>query len=325
LKRGLQQAHPVGTVAIPRLEPERAVVKSVAVDDNQITLMSGVKSVYADGDLVLPDFFRSVELVRLDLHRHPVMIHGRLMDRSSNAPIPGAIVGLQQFWRQQPPANTVSSPSPGVLVHLSPPLVSQHAIGDVVARMSMVPVVTEVTLLLEDVALGRQMISVARLGTLGVGSILQLDGDRLDLLEYVVVLAVHGSDPEAAAHLELTHSLGFTHRRNAKVQQVVATTLGTPWVLEVEALSGDSSIFLTSSSGLVAEQIVRITGGSGSDSFHRLWQYRAQTDAEGYYRFPPIHRVAQLELQAQASGVTQDQLVVLQDRQAVDPVDFAFA
>ena len=53
------------------------------------------------------------------------------------------------------------------------------------------------------------------------------------------------------------------------------------------------------SSGLVGADEIEITGGPRPDEYHRVKTFSVTSDAEGYYRLPPLTRVAQLEIHAE--------------------------
>jgi hypothetical protein len=82
------------------------------------------------------------------------------------------------------------------------------------------------------------------------------------------------------------------------VKQVVPQPLGASRQLTVDAMVGDTCVFLDALTGLAAAQEVQITGPPGPDEYHKLRNFSVTSDADGYYRLPPLSRVAQLEMHA---------------------------
>jgi hypothetical protein len=76
------------------------------------------------------------------------------------------------------------------------------------------------------------------------------------------------------------------------------------------AIPGDQTIFLDaltdiSDSGSVAGSAVEISGPHGTE-YHRVHLFTVQSDAEGYFRLPPISRVAMMQLHASHPGSSGD-------------------
>ena len=63
-----------------------------------------------------------------------------------------------------------------------------------------------------------------------------------------------------------------------------------------DAISGDSSVFLDGLAALGGASEIEVSGGPEPDEYHRLREFSVTSDSEGYYRLPPLSRVAQLEI-----------------------------
>ena len=58
-------------------------------------------------------------------------------------------------------------------------------------------------------------------------------------------------------------------------------------------------MFLDALTGLAATNQIEIAGGPQPDEYHNLLSFAVTSDADGYYRLPPLNRVAQLEIHAE--------------------------
>jgi hypothetical protein len=58
-------------------------------------------------------------------------------------------------------------------------------------------------------------------------------------------------------------------------------------------------VFLDGLAGLAATHEVQVNGLPGPDEYHELMQFSVVSDANGYYRMPPLSRVAQVEIHAE--------------------------
>jgi hypothetical protein len=67
--------------------------------------------------------------------------------------------------------------------------------------------------------------------------------------------------------------------------------------------------------------MVEIAGGAAAREFQRIDRYETTTDAAGFFRLPPIARVALVRLRAQQGGFTDaTPIVTLDYRSAVQVV-----
>jgi hypothetical protein len=64
-------------------------------------------------------------------------------------------------------------------------------------------------------------------------------------------------------------------------------------------LFADSCVFLDAVSGLATGQEVEISGGPAPAEYHSVRNFSVASDADGYYRLPPLSRVAQLVIRAE--------------------------
>ena len=101
------------------------------------------------------------------------------------------------------------------------------------------------------------------------------------------------------ATITLEFGVIFPHRRGAVVRQANPQPPGTSQTVAVDAWAGDACVFLDGLGSLSGSQEIEITGGPGPDEYHKAMTFSVTSDAEGFYRLPPLSRVAQLEIHAE--------------------------
>lgn len=247
--------------------------------------------------------FTPPPLINLLLHREPVVITGRLMrvNGGTTVPVPGAAVTFTGIWRTAPPANVVAPPpDPPNLVSLSPPLYAERfkTTGNL-RRRNLPPVVGDDKFLLDAVLAGATEIRLTNQQNLSLGDILLIDANQPDIAEFISINGITGATtPDQPARITLDYPLAHTHARDALVQEVNPQPFGGTKQLSVDALVGDTTVFLNNIAGLSTANEVQVFGGS-PDEYHSLKRFSVTSDAEGYYRLPPLSRVAQLEIHAE--------------------------
>ncbi len=241
--------------------------------------------------------------IDVSLHRQPVFIAGRTgrLNNNASTPLAGAQISVTGIWRTPPPANVVVAPDPPNLVALQPPLyVDRAALTQSLAPRDLPPVTSNDKALMDDVAASANPIRLSNRLGLAVGNILLIDAEQPDLAEFIAIKSLPTTAPaDQPTAVTLDHPLIFSHRREAVVRQVNPQAPGASRNITVDALAGDSCLFLSALNGLSGAAAVEITGPPGPDEYHKLTQFTVTSDADGYYRFPPLSRVAQLEIHAE--------------------------
>jgi hypothetical protein len=241
--------------------------------------------------------------INVALHREPVFIAGRTVRVVSNvtAPLPGAQISVTGIWRTPPPANIVVAPDPPNLVSIQPPLYSDRAaLTQLLRRRDLVPVLANDKALVENLSPGANPIRLSNRQGLGPGNILFIDAEQADLAEFIAIKSVPTVAPaDQPTLVTLNYPLIFAHRRGAVVRRVTPQPPGANLQFSVSALSGDVCVFLGGLTGLAAAQHVETTGAPGPDEHHKVMSFSVTSDPAGYYRLPPLSRVAQLKIHAE--------------------------
>lgn len=252
--------------------------------------------------------FTPPPLVTLALHREPVVISGRTVRVSAGItqPVAGATVTVTGVWRTAPPANQIVPADPPNLVLLQPPLYSPRAaLTGHLRRQNLSPVAGDDKQLFEAAPAGANPIRLSNRQNLAVGDLLLIDADNPDLAESLAITAIKGaSTPDQPARVTLAYPVVYPHRQNALIQKLNPQAPGFNQPLADAAIAGDSCVFLNSVSGLAGFSQIRLSGGPNPAEYHSIRLFTATSDADGYYRLPPLSRVAQLAVRAAKAPLT---------------------
>ena len=241
--------------------------------------------------------------LNVQLHRQPTVIAGRTVRLSgfTSIPIPGAEVSVIGIWRTAPPANTMILSDPPDLVSVQPPLYSDRAaLTSTLQRRNLVPIAGSEKTLLDDLLPGANQILLSDRLALAVGAILLIDDAQPDLTEFIVIKNVPTtSSADQPTLVTLDFPVNQLHRRNAVVLLLNPQPAGPTQQVTAAASEGDTCVFINAPSGLTGANEIQISGPSGSDEYHKLMTFTVVSDANGYFRLPPLSRVAQLEIHAE--------------------------
>jgi hypothetical protein len=253
----------------------------------------------------LPPF---VELGQVPLHREPVLIAGRVMDDSpASVPVAGATVRLTGIWPALPPPNTDPPADPPSLVALRASFYAARDSATATARpVTLAPVTGQDKRLRFGAPARAAALSLDnRLGlNPGGGEILWIDpGTAAE--EFIQTTAVRGaSAADQPAEAQLARRLRNGHRRDAPVLVVTPQNPGPIKSLTRTCIPGDAVIFVSDLTGWETATALEIDDGT-SPEYHAISHFTATTDQAGFYRLPPISRVARVELAAQGLPGTQ--------------------
>lgn len=249
-----------------------------------------------------PATFTPPPLRNLALHREPTVIAGRTVrvNGSATTAVTGATVSMSGIWRTAPHANVVVPPDPANLVALRPPLYSERpALTQSMRRRDLTLVAGADKNLVNDLLPGANPILLSDRQGLTAGDILLVDAMEPDLAEFIAIATVPVTNPpEQPTLITLEYPVIRAHRRQSVVQQVTPQPPGAPQQFTEMAIVGDSCVFLDGLAGLAGAREVEINGLPRVEH-HRLMNFSVVSDADGYYRMPPLSRVAQLEIHAE--------------------------
>jgi hypothetical protein len=246
-----------------------------------------------------PGFMAGFTPKRLDfeMHREPTILHGRVT--LAGAPVANATVSLAGVWRTAPSAHVTGvAADPPNLLSLEPALYF--------ARDAATSIITPCALtspdpprqLRRDADAGATTLALSDAAGLAVGDVLAIDASDPERAEYLPLAGTPaGAQPGLPAEVTLAYGSKRLHKKDAVVQ-LVAVQLGMPVPLNHDAIAGDTCVFPQTMQGLTNAVYVRLsgTGIAGKEEYHRAYAFSVTTNAEGYYRFPGVSRVAQVLL-----------------------------
>jgi hypothetical protein len=240
--------------------------------------------------------------IDVSLHREPLTISGRTVQvtGSTSTSLPGAEVSVTGIWRVAPPADAIVPPDAPNLISLRPPLyMDRPATTQILQPTNLAAVAVGDKKLVNDVSPGIDSIQLSDCQGLAAGGVLKIDVDQPDLIEFIEIKSVPlTSAPDQPTLITLNQKLMQAHRRDAVVKVTFPQPPGIPHPVTVDATMDDTCILLDNLVGLATGQTVQITGAAGKDEFHEVSMFSVLSDADGFYRLPPLSRVAQLEIHA---------------------------
>lgn len=292
-----------GVVGIPR----QAFPEIFSADDFVHVTVSAAGYLTHREEVKIPQLSPGAEFspIPLDvqLHRQPIVIIGRTVRFSgiTSIPIPSAAVSVIGIWRTAPPANVTIPADPPNLVSLQPPLYSARAASTTtLQRRNLAPVAGSEKTLLDHLLPGANQILLSNRQGLAVGDILLIDDAQPDRTEFISIKNVlTTSSADQPTLVTLDFPVNQLHRRDAGVLLLNPQPAGPTQQVTAAATEGDTCVFLNALSGLTGANEIQISGPSGSDEYHKLLTFTIVSDANGYFRLPPLSRVAQLEIHAE--------------------------
>jgi hypothetical protein len=243
----------------------------------------------------------------LAVHRTPFALRGRAVQLIAGAlnptPMPLLPVAVTGLWWTFPPADAdvIAARKPADLVSLHPGLHGDRQLGfDTVTRRDLAHVLGQDKTLVLPAARGTSSARISdRVGVV-VGTILAFEPTRPDRVEYVAVTAVAGaSSDDQPATVTLAHRLLLDHEEGTAVHVVAPQAPLASHPLVREGVRADRVAFLDGMAGVTAG-VIEIGGGLAPVEYQTASLYSTTTDGDGYYRLPPLSRVASVQLQTPA-------------------------
>jgi hypothetical protein len=291
---------------------EVATISATGPGPNQVTLAEVPTITFPAGSAVQPLPADQA----LALHPQPVMIEGCVLKRSGAniTTLANASVRLSKLWIEVPPAGSTvqpEPPTPGVfppppwdppIGSLWPPMYADYPNGSSIefedrpVDGSMPP-----KNVLDDVPPRTTVLRISDANGLTLNDVIAIDADddgRREIVE-VTKIALAGATTDWA-RITINNPLQLLHRKNAIVRRLQAVAPSLTRVLNYDAASSDG-VLLFDTTAVTGSHQVRLVDGT-RHAFHRVSIYNATSDAQGYYRVPPITRAGKIEIAAKDSG-----------------------
>jgi hypothetical protein len=308
---------------------ELATISATGPGLNQVTLAEAPTITFPAGSAVQPLPADQA----LALRPEPVMIEGCVLKRSgaSITTLANASVRLSKLWIEVPPAGSTvqpEPPTPGVfppppwdppIGAVWPPIYADFPKGSSIEFEDR-PVDGAVApkTILDDAPPGTTQLRFSDTGGLGPGDVVAIDADddgRREIVE-VTNIALTGATTDWA-RITINNPLQLLHRNNTIVRRLQSVAPSLTRALNYDAASGDC-VLLFDTTAVTGSHQVRLVDGT-RHAFHRVSIYRATSDAQGYYRLPPITRAGKIELAAKDSGSAANVEVEIVPDYSLDP------
>lgn len=273
------------------------------------------------GPFVLyPNEFAPLDFHDVLLHRTGVAIQGRVVQRTSTSPppLPGATIEIDALWSSPPPPNWTPpafAEAPRV-VALTPGMYAARTVGTQVRERTLTPS-GGTKQLVASVDAGAIRVKLSDRDGLVVGNVL--------LIEQTEALVIKAIEPTLAADLPTWITLEYPcatfHRHGINCTR---TTVGAPTTTAATSragIAGDCVAITNVAPAFTNNAWIEIDDGVNPREFQRVGLYQTVADADGFFRLPPISRVALVRLHVQSAGLTDAQpLITLDYPSAVQPV-----
>jgi hypothetical protein len=307
----------------PKLHVERAIVAYPGPGANQLTLRSPLQHGRSIGDPVVADEYATTSLGTIPLRRTPVRYSGRTFTRddstNTTTAVANATITVTDFWRTvastTSPNGVMTNPivaARAVMLAAQPGAHTSHASAAPVAPVTLASAAADDKLLLDAAPAGATVIHVSNRVNLGAGDVLIIDCDAGDAAEPIAVVSISGWGNTATdGWVTLANALARNHRSGVRIERGPAPVPGAAQTLKDGVAPGDVTLFVDAIGALTSTGWVTVNGVG--QEYQGTQPVAAQSDSNGYFELPPLHRVAALQLQAAAPGKTAVTLTVQPD------------
>jgi hypothetical protein len=180
--------------------------------------------------------------------------------------------------------------------------------------------------LLQDATAGLNLLRLSDRKQISSGDILAIDAQDPERTEYISINTVTGaSTDDQPALITLDAPLRSVHRQGSVVHKVQFTNAGVPTLLTSDAIAGDVCLFLNSVGNLSSAPFLSLQSGGVPTEYHATGYFNAVSDAQGFFRLPPLSRVAQCGLRSHDGAHTDLSVTYTPDySQEVSRIDFVY-
>jgi hypothetical protein len=242
------------------------------------------------------------------LHRDAIVLRGRTVKlvpgQLDPVPVPLVPISIIGTWWVFPPANVDPDTviEPANLASLHPGLYTDRITAtDSVTRRDLAPVVGQDKTLVAPAVRGETTARISdRIGVIGPGTVLAFEPSRPDRVEYVHVTLVNGaSTDDQPATVTLAYRLQLDHEEGTAVQVVTPQAPAAANALVRDGIRSDRVAFTAALAGVTAG-VVEIGGSTVHPEYQTASLYSTTSDSNGFFRLPPLSRVASVKLQTPA-------------------------
>jgi hypothetical protein len=259
-----------------------------------------------------------------------VVITGRtvLQKGTGYEVLSGVQVQIIGIWRQMPSAYQITPSADPNLIFITPPLFfDRSSKNGQLHRYNLKVLKDPGRTLLEKVEPGSKLIYASTLQGLSPGDLIAIDVFDPERAEFHAIETVPTGSQAQSGRLGLAIPLQRAHRNGARLQKAnTPNKSGAMYRLKEDARVGESCLFLDQLKILKTAHYVSIRDNSKNPpEYHSVQFYTGESNSQGYYRLPPLSRVAQVELEASYKKLKAVKVVFSPDySQTENQVDFIF-
>ena len=261
--------------------------------------------------------FAALDLGDVPMHRSGVSLSGRVLYNLAPTPVPlaGATVRIDALWSHPPPAFWVAPglSEPPQIVALTPGVYGRWAPGAAVRERALTLSAAVKTLML-PVSPGQTRLRLSDRSGLASGTPLALGLNDAAGAEVIVITAVEPTlAPDEPSWVSLAYPVARLHREGARCAAATPQPVVSLGAVAREAPALDPVLLLVAAPVMTDGAVVEIDDGVAAPEYQRVAHYATATNADGYFRLPPIARVAMVRLLVQHAGVADGHPVVSVD------------
>jgi len=119
--------------------------------------------------------------------------------------------------------------------------------------------------------------------------------------------------PDLPSLITLEYPCGWLHREDCLCVGVTPQAPSASTTLARSAIAGDRVGFTAAAPPFADGSFIEIDDGTAPHEYQRVALYQTTTDANGYFRLPPIARAALVRLRVQSAGLNDAQPIITLD------------
>jgi hypothetical protein len=287
----------VPSEAFPRLATQSAqAALSVRVDGYVPLTLRATFTAQA----AFPSTFLPRDLGTVGLRRRGVELAGRVVVAGlpHGSALVGATVQLEGMWLQAPlpGVSLAASMLQPFVVALSSPLARDWPSAQL-DPCDEVPDAVHAKRLVAPAPAGSTQLRLSDRDSLAVPGPVLIDGDDPSRSEVMAVQSIDTAlDAGQPCRVDLEYPTQHLHRADAPVVPLAVTPVAGTGTLARPAAAGDAVAFLAAAAPWTDGRLVRIHDGALAPEFRRIARHETTTDADGYFRWPLLSRLALVQV-----------------------------
>jgi len=264
-----------------------------------------------------PDTFAPLNFGDVSLHRPGIAISGRVVRRTllSPPPLAGASVSLDAIWSNLPPANWTppALAEPPRIVSVWPGLYSARPTNATVTEFTLAPTGSPKALT-RTVSAGSLRLQLSDRKGVVPGGVLLIDQNAAQHTEAIRIASVEATlADDLPSWITLAYPCAMSHSYDSVCAAVTATAGANVAHSARAAIAADCVVFTEVLPPFTDGAYVQIDDGATPPEFQSVGIFAAKTDANGYFRLPPISRIALAGLLVKSAGLTDGHPILTLD------------